>query len=308
MYCYRIAGLSVSSDIEIPGLFPGRPEVGADVIIRGGRVPEVLDGAVAAGPTWAMASGRFLLRIPGIVRFLLSGGGAITYGAEARAAPGDVAAFLIGTAFGILLHQRDHAVLHASGVCVNGKAVLFLGPSGAGKSTLAAALGQRGYPMVTDDFCVVRIDASGVPLIHPDGRLPKLWTQAIKRLDLTERRGQPVRGRLEKFYVEPLRDTSSAPLPVGVVYALREARAPLRPGIERPNVVDAALLLRRNAYRPRLVAKMDQKARYFQLAAAIGNSAGVFHLTRELNFAAMYEVISWLEQHWAETGIWAGAA
>jgi hypothetical protein len=309
MSCYRIAGLSVSADIELPGLFPGPAEDAApDVTVGAGAVPLALENASATGPTWAMASGRFLLRIPGIVRFLLEGGRTATYQAEANAAPGDVAAFLIGTAFGILLHQREQFVLHASSVAVNGKAVLFLGPSGAGKSTLAAALGLHGYPLVTDDFCVVRIEDGGAPRVHPDGRLPKLWTQAIERLDLSGRRGQAVRGKLQKFYVEPLQDASAAALPIGAVYALRAARAPLQPGIERPNIVDAALLLRSNAYRPRLVAQMDQKARYFELAAAVGNRAGIFYLTRELSFGAMPEVIAGLERHWAETEIRAGAA
>jgi hypothetical protein len=302
MYRYRISGLSVSSDIELPGLFPGQPQTEArDVDIRSLPVPEALESAVAAGPTWAMAPGRFLLRIPGLVRFLLSEGRAIAYQAEADARPGDVAAFLIGTAFGVLLHQRGHVVLHASSVLVNGRAVLFTGPSGAGKSTLAAALDQRGYRLVTDDFCVISLDADGTPLAHPAGRLHKLWTQAINRLDLAERRGQAVRGRLEKFYVQPAQMTAAeAPSPVGPIYALREARAPLRPGVTRPNVVDAALLLRQNAYRPRLVAKMGQNAAYFQMAAAISNGPGVFHLTRELDFAAMPEVIAGLERHWAE--------
>ena len=46
--------------------------------------------------------------------------------------------------------------------------------------------------------------------------------------------------RLEKFFVEPAA-AFGEPLPLGAVYALREARPPHQPGIERPNVVDAAL-------------------------------------------------------------------
>ena len=80
------------------------------------------------------------------------------------------------------------------------------------------------------------------------------------------------------------------------------------PEIEIPNVANTALLLRRNAYRPLLVNRMGQKANYFRAAATIANHAGIFHLTRTLDFAKMPEVIAWLEQHWLELGLVAKAA
>jgi hypothetical protein len=309
VYRYRIAGLTVSSDIEMLGLHGSSDDGSADVSILQGAVSETLENAAASGPTWAISPGRFLLRVPGIARFLLTGGEAIAYQADGKAEPGDISAFLTGAAFGVLLHQRGLVVLHASGVNVNGRAALFMGPSGAGKSTLAAALVKRGYPMVTDDFCVIGYDSGGRPLVHPDSRLPKLWANAIRHLGLADRRGQPVRGRISKFYVDPhLAASPPAPLPCGPVYVLRETRGPNRSGVERPNIVDAALLLRQNAYRARLIKQMDQGELYFRLAAAVGNAGGVFQLTRELDFAALPEVIASLERHWTEIGQLAGAA
>jgi len=192
-------------------------------------------------------------------------------------------------------------------VRVNGKAALFCGGSGAGKSTLAAALVQRGYPLVTDDFCTVSLNGAGSPLVYPDGRQLKLWAQAIDRLDLAHSRGERVRKAIEKFYVEPA-EAFTEPLPLGAVYALREARPPHALGIEKPNVVDAALILRRNAYRPLLVRRLGQRANYFHAATAIANAAGIFHLTRPLDFAKMPEVISWLEAHWLELRLMEKAA
>ena len=68
-------------------------------------------------------------------------------------------------------------------------------------------------------------------------------------------------------------------------------------------MVDAALILRRNAYRPQLVNRMGQKADYFRAATAIANSAGIFHLTRALNFDRMPEVVAQLERHWLDIGL-----
>jgi hypothetical protein len=304
---YRVSGLSVESEIELPGLIAGAPGREPQVTIRRGLVPESLPGATACGPTWQIAGNEFLMRIPDIARFLLRSGSEIVVAPESDATSADIPIFILGTVFGILLHQREQIVLHASAVRVNGKAVLFCGSSGAGKSTLAAALAQRGYPLVTDDFCTLTVDGSGAPLVHPDGRQLKLWAQAIDRLDLAQQRGERVRQSLEKFYVEPS-EVFTEPLPLGAVYALREARPPHKPGIERPNVVDAALLLRRNAYRPLLVRRMDQKATYFHAATMIANVAGIFHLTRTLDFAKMPDVIAMLEAHWLDLRLMEKAA
>lgn len=299
MQFYRVSGLSVASEIELPGLIAATADLPPEVTIRRGLVPDALPGATASGPTWQIAGKQFLMRIPDIARFLLKNGNEIVFAAESDAKTADIPIFILGTVFGILLHQREQIVLHASAVRVNGRAVLFCGASGAGKSTFAAALAQRGYPLVTDDVCTLTIDGGGALLVHPDGRQLKLWAQAIDRLDLAQQRGERVRASLEKFYVEPS-EAFTEPLPLGAVYALREARPPHKPGIERPNVVDAALLLRRNAYRPLLVRRMDQKASYFHAATAIANVAGIFHLTRGLDFSKIPEVISWLESHWLE--------
>jgi hypothetical protein len=304
---YRVSGLSVASEIELPGLIAGVPGRAPQVTIRRGAVPESLPDAAASGPTWQIANKQFLLRIPDIARFLLNDGSEIVVSPESATRVDDIPIFILGTVFGILLHQGEQIVLHASTVRVNGKAVLFCGSSGAGKSTIAAVLAQRGYPLVTDDVCTLTLDGAGAPLVHPDGRQLKLWAQAIERLDLAQQRGERVRASLEKFYVEPS-EVFTEPLALGAVYALREARPPHAPGIERPNVVDAALLLRRNAYRPLLVRRMDQKVNYFHAATTIANVAGIFHLTRALDFAKMPEVIASLEAHWLELHLMERAA
>lgn len=307
MHSYRVAGLAVASEIELPGAIPARHVSAPAIAVRVASVPAGLDDATKRGVTWQIAGDRFLFQVPGVARFLLSGGREILFEPASGVAPGDISIFLIGTVFGILLHQRGEIVLHASAVQVNGKAVLFCGASGAGKSTLAAALVQRGFPLVADDLCAITLAAGAAPMVQPDGRHLKLWAQAIEKLDLAEKRGAPVRNRLEKFFVEPT-GALAEPLPLGAVYALRETRPPHKSGVERPNVVDAALILRRSAYRPLMVNRMGQKADYFRAATAIANAAGIFHLTRPLNFAVLPEVIGGLAQHWLDIGLTEKAA
>jgi hypothetical protein len=72
--------------------------------------------------------------------------------------------------------------------------------------------------------------------------------------------------------------------------------------------VDAAVILRRMAYRPRLVHRMGQRVNYFHAATAIANKAGIFYLTRTLDFAAMPDIVADLERHWRNIGLMEHAA
>lgn len=303
MVDYVVSGLIVKSDIPFHGLTPsadrGRP---ADIVIRAGAVPSSLADATAQGPNWQLAGEHFLIAIPGIVRMMLHAGRELRYEVLRGAAPEDAAIFLSGTGFGILLHQRRQIVLHASAVRVGEGAALFCGPSGAGKSTLAAALVDRGHALLADDFCSLTMAPSGTALVRPDCRQLKLWRQAIEHLDLTDRAEAPVRPCIEKYFVEP-RAVAPAAVPLAAIYVLREARPPLPAGIERSNIVDGALAIRRNAYRPAMVHRMGQESLYFEAAAAIAQRAGIFTLTRPFSFGGMSEVLDWLDEHWTRIGL-----
>lgn len=299
VHFYQSAGLTIASEIGLPGLASSEPRAAADIRIVERATPDALDDPIARGPTWQLSDDQFLLVVPGVARFHLTGDHTIAVTPEADGDPADIPVFLLGSALGILLHRRKQIVLHASAVRVGGTAVLFCGASGAGKSTLAAALAQRGYPLVTDDVCTVSLEGAAAPRVHPDGRQLKLWAQAIERLDLSAARGVRVRRKLEKFYVAPSEAVTGS-LPLGAVYALREARPPHAPGIEKPNVVDASLLLRRNAYRPQLVRRLEQRQEYFRAAAVIANAGGIYQLTRMLDFRKVPETVALLEQHWRD--------
>jgi hypothetical protein len=296
---YRLCGLRIASDFELP--FESAPvavDGAAQVAIRRGIPPRTLDDSIASGPTWQMTDQRLLLSIPGIARFLLTGGEEILVDPASDARLDDIPVFLVGTVLGLLLHQRGLVLLHASAVEADGKAIVFCGPSGVGKSTLAAALADRGYPLLTDDLCVLSFDERGVPLAHPDGGRLKLWARAIEALGVGERRGAPVRSILEKYYVEPPA-VAGGPLPVARIYQLREARGPVAPGIERANVVDAALLVRLSAYRPLLVLRLRQLATYFEASIGVVRAASVFRYARRMGLTRLPDAVSELEAHWA---------
>jgi hypothetical protein len=63
---------------------------------------------------------------------------------------------LLGPVLAFWLERSGVPVLHASAVTVDGRAVALLAGSRGGKSSLAAALLDRGHPLLTDDVLAVR--------------------------------------------------------------------------------------------------------------------------------------------------------
>jgi predicted ATPase len=192
-------------------------------------------------------------------------------------------------------------------VAVGDRAALFCGPSGAGKSTMAASLNRRGYPCVSDDVCGIDF-SSGAPVVLPDGRMLKLWSDAVSHLEMGERQGPAIRRRLDKYYIEPESIAVDRSLAVAAVYVLREAGPEREAGVSRLGNADAAVLLRRNAYRPSVIKKIGLEAAYLGWSSGLQRHAGVFSLTRPFDLAAMPEVIGWLEDHWRTLGILPAAA
>lgn len=302
MHSYRISGLAVASQIELPGAIGIPAQAGdADITVRLERVPKALPSAIASGPTWDMDGDTVLLRVPRLARILIRSGRDISVQLEPGANARNVSAFVLGTSFGILLHQRGALVLHGAAVAKGGRAMVICGRSGAGKSTLAAALCRDGFEFATDDICVISSDAVHLPIVLPDGRQLKLWRESIEQLDLAARQGEVVRENFEKYFIEP---EASAPAAarLSAIYVLREARPPLTDGIQSLPLPDAVRTLEYQAYRPGLRAKLGSKPQMLAQAAAVFGHAKAFLLIRPRGFEHMADTIAMLREHWNSLG------
>lgn len=170
---YALYGLQVRSPLPLPEL-PAGPDGPADVVIEEGAVP------APAGPDGYRITERgTVLEVAGIARFLIAGGERIVIEARAGASARNVRLFLLGSAFGALLHQRGLLPLHANAIAIGGGAVAFIGRSGAGKSTLAAWMLARGHAVLADDVCAVDLPAGGAPLVRPGVARLRLWRDAL---------------------------------------------------------------------------------------------------------------------------------
>jgi hypothetical protein len=269
-----------------------------DIVIRSGTVPDRLERPLHKAEAFETQPGFFLLRIPGIARFLMRQGCEIVFDLDSACEHRNLAPYLLGSCFAILLQQRGNLVLHASAISAGGRAMLFCGRSGAGKSTMAAMLCRRGYPLLNDDVCNLIPGSGGTYDVRPDGRMLKLWAESLDEFVWRKQPDMAVSTHIEKyFYPPPL--SEAHPQPVAAIYVLRAAPPEEAPSVRRLSALQAMLELKRHAYRPGLVTAMDMDAAYFAASVALQRSAGVYVLSRRLDFANAGALLDLLEQHWS---------
>jgi HprK-related kinase B len=80
---------------------------------------------------------------------------------------------LIGTAYGTWLLDRGSAMIHASAVVRDGRALAIAGDSGLGKSSVAVRLLERGFDFLTNDRLIVEPAHQGV-VAHGLPKLPRV--------------------------------------------------------------------------------------------------------------------------------------
>jgi hypothetical protein len=299
MYSYRVSGLSIVSEMELPGASDVAPGEAPDVTVRFGDVPPHLAEPSASGPTWEREGDTILLSVPRLARFLIAGGTSVTVALEPGAVARDASGVVLGSSLGILLHQRGSLVLHGAAVARDGRAIVICGDSGAGKSTLAAALCQRGCSFVTDDICVIATSADCKPLVLPDGRQLKLWQSAISGLRLEGSRGPVVRDGFEKYFVAPADAVGDPPL-LTAIYQLQDNRPPFRAGIETLALPDTMRMLEALAYRPGLRRQLTSTEQMVSQVAALARRVPAFRLVRSLQFELMDATVDALMRHWQE--------
>jgi hypothetical protein len=123
------------------------------------------------------------------------------------------ASLLSAQALPLAATLRGLEVFHASGVVLDGRALLFSGPPGAGKSSLAAALIRAGARLLSDDVVALTLSADTLTA-YPGSVLLQLRTAEEERLSpaAREKLGSPASASAGKQRYLSTGVPSAAPL------------------------------------------------------------------------------------------------
>jgi hypothetical protein len=201
-HSYRAYGLSITSQIAIPGLERQnsgtsaadlRLEVGpepdwvqvalkmpAQCFHKHGAEPKEHDPGVVV--TALGDAEYFELSYNDGARFVVNGATSRMWGEwTAPLTVEDFATYFLGPVMGFVLRRRGLTALHASCVCVDGHAVALSGEAHAGKSTTAAALALRGVPVLCEDITAL-YEKSGRVWVESGYPRVCLWPDSVQQL------------------------------------------------------------------------------------------------------------------------------
>ena len=261
---------------------------------------DVRQGTIStADEEWlTLSSDGAVLKVPEIAAYLMRDGREIVVDPAPDAAERNVRLYLLGSAMGVLLHQRGLLPLHANAIEVDGRAIAVMGESGAGKSTLAAWLHDAGHRIVADDVCVVGVDEGGRTRVHPGLPRIRLWKDALEH---TGRESGDYEysyagdDTYEKFDIPISSDMSvGAELDLAAIYLLSTGQ---EFGISRLAGAEAVEALFSHTYRGFAVSQLGSNRLHFDASVRVARSTPIFRFERSRDLDAMANDVPRILEH-----------
>lgn len=182
----------------------------------------------------------------------------------------DACTYLLGPVMGFILRLRGVVCLHASAVAIGDQAIALVGLPGAGKSTTAAAFGQCGFPVLSDDV-VALAERKEYFFVQPGYPRVNLWPDSVRKLFGSEDALPRITPTWDKRYMALGENTfpfASRPLPLRSIYFLSGPEVSTGLVIEKLAGSEAFITLVANTYVNYLLDH-DMRAREFDLLSRI---------------------------------------
>ena len=243
-YRYLVAGLHVELDRAMPFLGDINSSCSDDVDVT----IQNLEFSHASRPKKTISEASFSFNAKEGLVFKVSEGRHISIYRDKHISDKDVAIYLLGSAWGVLCHQRGLFPFHCSSVRFGSHAYAFAAPSGGGKSSLAAGLSSQGLAHFSDDVAVLSLNEDQNIIAHSMPKGIKLWQDTTEALGFDPLMTVTSDGRFEKFYVNTKYSSADTKLQLKCIYVLAFSSDKKDLCIEHLGPEEALMSVYRNVY------------------------------------------------------------
>lgn len=205
-FYYRVYGLIIESEIilseliEINKVENNNIGMKVDVSIKQCEMPETIKNNIGNGmiSDFNINECWFVIKDIGIYRMV---NGNEMFVENICDNFMEIKAFLLGSAFGCILIQRNLVAIHGSTILVKDKGVILTGHTGAGKSTLTAAFRAKGYKFLADDISVTQMAPNNKIMVNSAYPQQKLCRDAAIKLGLDVNKYKFIDEERDKFAI-----------------------------------------------------------------------------------------------------------
>lgn len=297
LHYYRAYGMNINSEIELPELLVNNYKEceHIDIMISYGSMPKEISCQIADGEYYNFEKDKMWFMVRNISRYYIHSGNTIIVEPYNNSNSHDVKTFLLGSAFGMLLFQRNIVAIHGGTVVVNGQALIITGNQGAGKSTLTSGFRNKGYSFMADDVSVTCIGKNGIPMVYPGYPQQKLCGDALREMRYNTDCFKRIDEGRDKYVIPVYSSFIKEPIPLGGIYEITVADCS-KVEIEEITGIDKLRLFMKNIYRVEVLQYTGMNAQYFKECVNIAKMIPVFRIKRPKGRFTVDDQISVIEK------------
>lgn len=273
---YLIFGYRVRSDFELDA-FAYEFEV-PEIIVESGQITCNGDDLQEDGFYFSLDEELIAFYVPDIGTYEIRNGNRITVEPDSGTRLKDLSLFVLGSAFGFLMHQKKVFPLHGSTVDLGDCCITLVGHSGAGKTSLASGFVEKGYKLLSDD--VSRIESIDTDhYVHPSYPSQKIWKDGAHHLALQYDPENRVMRQLDKFYINSRERFSDSRKPlVGIIEIVpSEVETPVLIRLEKPAVLNALIT---HSYLQEVIGGKTDVGAHLRFCSRLCESIPVYRIMR----------------------------
>ncbi|MGM8274002.1 hypothetical protein ACSXDL_14050 [Clostridium perfringens] len=292
---YKVYGLIVESDIEIPELLSiDKNENKVDIKIKKDIIPKDVIEKIPSYSWFKYDVDSMVFTVKNIGSFYIYDGKNIIVQPSENADNQGIKTFILGTSFGMILLQRNKVAIHGGAILIGENAIILTGQSGAGKSTLTNAFRQYKYPFMADDVSST-IELQDVIFIEPAYPQQKICRDAMEKMGY----------RIDDFkLIDEDREKYVIPTHESFVKEKRKLQAifEIEPyngeevKIEEISGGEKMKTILRNIYRIEIIAPHGIPPAYFKKVINIAKNTLVFRIKRPKNQFSVDRQIELIER------------
>ena len=249
-----------------------------EIIVENGQISCFNEELAEDGFHFSLDENLIAFYVPDVGTYEIRNGNRIIVEPDKGARLQDITLFILGSAFGFLMHQKKVYPLHGSTVDLGDRCLILVGHSGACKTSLASGFVEQGYKLLTDDVSRIEyIDTDHY--VHPSYPSQKIWKDGAHHLQLKYNPENRVLRELDKFYFNSRDRFSDSRKPlVGIIEIVpSEVHTPVLIQLEKPAVLNALIM---HSYLQEVIGGKTDVGAHLRFCSKLCESIPVYRIMR----------------------------